>query len=62
MAVLTCDACGGKVESNRCHDNPMKIEGNMLKCETCNKEVEINHCCGNQMHEKTQMEEAKTGE
>ena len=55
MAVLTCDTCKGKVESNRCHGNPMKVEGNMLKCESCDKEVEINHCCGSTMHEKTDM-------
>lgn len=53
MGVLTCDSCKCKVESNRCHDAPMNIDGNMLKCTTCDKEVEINHCCGNTMHEKT---------
>ncbi|HZX20477.1 MAG TPA: hypothetical protein VFF13_05675 [archaeon] len=57
MAVLTCDNCGCKVESNRCHDEPMTVNGNMLACETCGKQVEINHCCGNPMHEKTEMED-----
>ncbi len=51
MAVLVCNNCSSKVESNRCHGKPMKIEGDMLKCEECGKTVEINHCCGNPMHE-----------
>ncbi|MBU2099763.1 hypothetical protein KKG83_04745 [Candidatus Micrarchaeota archaeon] len=51
MAVLVCDSCGGKVQSNRCHGKPMVLTGNTLKCETCDKTVEVNYCCGNPMHE-----------
>ncbi len=59
MAVLTCDNCGCKVESNRCCDAPMEVKGDMLECNNCGKEVEINHCCGNVMHEKKQMKAGK---
>ncbi len=51
MAVLKCDSCESKVESNRCCDKPMELEGNTLKCNSCGKTVEVNHCCGNPMHE-----------
>ena len=51
MAVLKCDSCGAKVQSNKCCNAPMKVEGNNLKCESCGKTVEVNFCCGHAMHE-----------
>jgi hypothetical protein len=51
MAVLVCNSCGGKVQSNKCCGKPMKLEGTTLKCESCGKTVEVNYCCGNPMHE-----------
>ncbi|MFH1664147.1 MAG: hypothetical protein ABH986_05055 [archaeon] len=55
MAVLVCDSCGGKVESNRCHGKPMEVKGKVLKCSECKKTVEINYCCGHTMQEHKEM-------
>ncbi|MBI4044921.1 MAG: hypothetical protein HY392_04385 [Candidatus Diapherotrites archaeon] len=52
MAVLVCDECSSKVESNRCCGEPMSVQGNKLVCMNCEKEVEVNYCHGKHMHEK----------
>lgn len=52
MAVLECGNCGGKVQSNKCCKEPMRVRGENLECKNCGKEVEINFCCGKRMHEK----------
>ncbi len=56
MAVLKCDSCGSKVESNRCCGKPMDLKGGKLVCRECGKEVAVNMCCGNPMHEHEHKE------
>jgi hypothetical protein len=56
MTVLKCNACGAKVESNKCCGKPMKLNDETLKCDDCGKEVEVNHCC-----DKAMVEEKESG-
>ncbi|MEW6721839.1 MAG: hypothetical protein AB1324_01100 [Candidatus Micrarchaeota archaeon] len=51
MAVLECDDCGAKVESNRCCGSPMALKEDTLECGSCGKTVSVNRCCGKSMHE-----------